>query len=172
MKENTQTAQTSFVCFDSATLDTGERRTCVISVIFCRNENHFFSSPSSFRPPHVLWGCPCESQTQTNKYAVIVCPHPCIMTTQAAGEASPRFHSSGSRACLLQGDEASTLRWPYDFQFTGMHMAIIMAITSHWLDMKYWFQMLVCVVIAKHLSQRLACTLIFCNLLFSGCQRF
>lgn len=61
MKENTQTAQTFFVCFDSATLDTGERHSCVISVIFCRNENNFFSSPSSFRPPHILWGCPCES---------------------------------------------------------------------------------------------------------------
>lgn len=55
MKENTPTAQTLSVCLDSAALDTGKGRDCVIAVVFCGTKIfYFFSPPLSFASPHTL----------------------------------------------------------------------------------------------------------------------
>lgn len=88
MKENTQTAQTLSVCLAPATLDRHRKKTSSLLYFVEMEIFYFFSPPSSILSQHtlgiLLW-IPLESVTQTNQYAVIVCPHPCIMLRQAAG---------------------------------------------------------------------------------------
>lgn len=107
MKENTPAAQTLSVCLDSATLDAGKGQDCVISVVFCGNKIfYFFSPPSSLSSPYALgmpsW-IPLELVTQTDQYAVIVCPHPCIMLRQAAGGSLPSFPLQWQSGVLAVG---------------------------------------------------------------------
>lgn len=57
-----------------------------------------FSPPSSFLSPHSLRGnshpIPLELVTQTNQYAVIVCPHLCMLSRQGSYGGAVQWQSS------------------------------------------------------------------------------
>lgn len=103
MKENTQTAQTLPAC--SATFSTGEGRGCVRPRCIFWNWEYstsfqIFITTLTLGTP--MW-IPMEAVTQTNQYAVIICPHPCLMSRSAAAGSFRAFPLQWRATALAEG---------------------------------------------------------------------